>query len=54
MKTDYRAAIGSNNKSRLQSICEMLGNLCGISTNQHVATTWIVRSQLSCLVENVD
>jgi len=60
MKTDYRAAIGPNDKSPLQSICEMLEksflNLCAISTNQKVATAWIVRSQLSlsCLMENVD
>jgi len=60
MKTDCHAVIGPNNKSSLQSICEMLEkrfrNLCAISTNQHVATAWIVRSQLllSCLVENSD
>jgi len=28
-------------------------SLCATSTNQHVATAWIVRSQL-CLEENVD
>jgi len=60
MKTDYRAAIRPNDKSPLQSICEMLEyrfrNLCAISTNRHVATAWIVRSQLSlsCLVGNVE
>jgi len=60
MNTDYHAAIGPNNKSPLQSICEMLEwgsrNLCVTSTTQHVARAWIVRSQLSlpCLVENVD
>jgi len=47
MNTDYRAAIGSNEKSPLQSICEMLEqrfrNFCAISTNQHIATAWIVR-----------
>ena len=60
MNTDYRAAIGPNDKSPHQRICEMLvkrfRNLCATSTNQHVATAWIVRSQLSllCLVENDD
>jgi len=60
VNTDYRAAIGPNDKSPLQSICEMLGwcfrNLCAISTNQCVATAWIVRLQLSlsCLGKNVN
>jgi len=60
MNTDYSTAIGPNNKSSLQSICEMLEkrfcNLCATSMIQHIATAWIVRSQLSLsrLVENVD
>jgi len=50
MNTDYRFAIGLIVKSPLQHICEMLEqrfrNLCANSTYQHVATAWIVRSQL--------
>jgi len=59
MNTDYHAAIKPNDKSPLQSICEMLEwrfcNLCATSTNQYVATACIVRWKLSlsCLMENV-
>jgi len=46
MNAYYRAAIRPNNKSPLQSICKMLvycfRNLCAMSTNQRVATAWIV------------
>jgi len=45
MNTNYRAAIGPNDKSPLRSICEMLEkrfrSLCATSTNQQVATAWI-------------
>jgi len=59
MKTDYRAVIGPYHKSPLRSICEMFEwhfhNLCAVSTDQHIATAWIVRSQLSLSwLENVD
>jgi len=60
MSTDRHAAIRLIAKSSLQRICEMLEyrfrNLCATSTNQCIATAWIVRSQLSlaCLVKNVD
>jgi len=62
MNTDHRAAIGPNDKSSLQCICEMFEqrsrDLCATSTNAGFtfATPWNVRSQLSlsCLMENVD
>jgi len=62
INTDYGAAIGLNDKSSLQWICEMFEqrsrSLCATSTNAGFtfATAWIARSQLSlsCLMENVD
>jgi len=64
MNTDYCAAIGPNDKSSSQCIVfvkcwssapvacvphpQMLVHVC------NTASAWIVRSQLSCLVENVD